>query len=103
MPAVGGLPGETTRYTYDSRGALSGVRGASMVLANTIFTPIGQLSQFNRYNGVNSGYSTYGYDHATGAVLAVRDNAVFGGQGHYVAEFDAGPLEGGYTTSAGNC
>lgn len=86
VPTIGGLPGETIRYTYDTRGALSGIRGASMVLANTIYTPIGQLSQFNRYNGTNSGYSTYGYDIATGSVLAVRDNAVFGGSGHYVAD-----------------
>lgn len=86
VPAVGGLPSEIIRYTYDSRGALSGVRGASMVLANTIYTPIGQLSQFNRYNGTNSGYSTYGYDNATGAVLEVKDNAVYAGAGHYVAD-----------------
>ncbi|WP_417556218.1 RHS repeat-associated core domain-containing protein [Microbacterium sp.] len=86
VPTVGGLPGEIIRYSYDSRGALSGIRGASMVLANTVFTPTGRLGQFNRFNGTNDGYSTYGYDVATGSVLAVKDNAVFANVGHYVAD-----------------
>lgn len=100
VPTVGGLPGETIRYTYDSRGALSGIRGASMVLANTVYTPIGQLSQFNRYNGTNSGYSTYGYDIATGSVLAVSDNAVFAGSGHYVADRSYTRDDAGNVTSS---
>ncbi|WP_404474186.1 RHS repeat-associated core domain-containing protein [Microbacterium aerolatum] len=86
VPAMGGLPSETIRYSYTSLGQLSGVRGSSIVLANTVYTPIGQLSQFNRLNGSNSGYSTYGYDQATGQVMAIKDNAVFGGVGHYVAD-----------------
>ena len=87
MPAMGGLPSETIRYSYDSWGKLSGVRGTSIILANTVYSPIGQLSQFNRVNGsTSSAYSTYGYDPATGAVLSIKDNAVFGGLGHYVAD-----------------
>lgn len=87
MPAMGGLPAETIRYSYDSWGKLSGVRGTSIILANTVYSPIGQLSQFNRVNGSTStAYSTYGYDAATGAVLSIKDNAVFGDLGHYVAD-----------------
>lgn len=86
LPAVGGLPGETVHYSYDSWGHLSGVDGFSIVLASTVYSPIGQLAQFNRYNGTNSAYSTYGYDGATGEVLQIKDNAVFGGAGHYVAD-----------------
>ncbi|KJL30411.1 RHS repeat protein [Microbacterium oxydans] len=87
VPAMGGLPAETIRYSYDSWGKLSGVRGSSIILANTVYSPIGQLSQFNRLNGsTSSAYSTYGYDAATGAVLSIKDNAVFGGVGHYVAD-----------------
>ena len=86
LPAVGGLPGETERYSYDSWGRLSGVDGYTLVLANTVYSPIGQLAQFNRLNGSNSAYSTYGYDGATGEVLQITDNAVFGGAGHYVAD-----------------
>ncbi|MBM7466105.1 RHS repeat-associated protein [Microbacterium esteraromaticum] len=100
VPAAGGLPSETIRYTYDSRGALSGIRGASMVLANTVYTPLGQLSQFNRYNGTNNGYSTYGYDVATGAVLTVTDNAVFNGSGHYVADRAYSRDDAGNVTSS---
>jgi len=85
VPAMGGLPSEIIRYSYDSWGRLSGVRGSSIVLANTVYSPIGQLAQFNRLNGSNSGYSTYGYDQATGQVMAISDNAVFGNQGHTVA------------------
>ncbi|MCB8045580.1 hypothetical protein JM654_19800 [Microbacterium oxydans] len=82
MPAMGGLPAETIRYSYDSWGKLSGVRGTSIILANTVYSPIGQLSQFNRVNGSTStAYSTYGYDAATGAVLSIKDNAVFGDLG----------------------
>ncbi|MDF2561424.1 MAG: hypothetical protein K0R99_2870 [Microbacterium sp.] len=86
VPSVGGLPAEQIRYGYDAWGHLGSVRGASLVLAGTDFSPTGQLSQFNRYDGTNSGYSTYGYDNATGAVLAIKDNAVYGDQGHYVAD-----------------
>ncbi len=86
LPAIGGLPSETVLNSYDSWGHLSGVSGYTAVLANTTFSPIGQLAQFNRYNGANSGYSTYGYDGATGEVLQITDNAVFGGTGHYVAD-----------------
>ena len=39
-----------------------------------------------RGTSASSAYSTYGYDPATGAVLAIKDNAVFGGAGHYVAD-----------------
>lgn len=85
LPAIGGLPGETIRYTYDAWGRLSGVNGYTMVLGSTVYTPIGQLSQFNRA-AADGGYSTYGYDPATGEVLQIKDNAVFGGLGHYVAD-----------------
>lgn len=87
LPAMGGLPAEIVRNSYDSWGRLSGVRGTSIVLANTVYSPIGQLAEFARVNGsTSSAYSTYGYDPATGAVLAIKDNAVFGGLGHYVAD-----------------
>ncbi|MGO4679393.1 RHS repeat domain-containing protein [Microbacterium sp. 2MCAF23] len=86
FPAVGGLPAENLRYNYDSWGRLSGLSGYTAILAGTVYTPIGQLSQFDRYNGTNSAYSTYGYDNATGQVLQITDNAVFGGAGHYVAD-----------------
>lgn len=86
VPSIGGLPAEQIRYGYDAWGHLGSVRGASLVLAGTDFSPIGQLSQFNRYDGTNSGYSTYGYDNATGAILSIKDNAVYGNQGHYVAD-----------------
>lgn len=87
MPAMGGLPAETIRYTYDSAGRLGGVRGTSSILGSTVYSPIGQLAQFNRVNGsAVTAYSTYGYDAATGSVMAIKDNAVFGGLGHYVAD-----------------
>ncbi|WEK61897.1 MAG: hypothetical protein P0Y60_03840 [Candidatus Microbacterium colombiense] len=86
VPAIGGLPAENIRYAYDAWGRLGTVRGATMVLGGTDYSPIGQLAQLVRYNGTNSAYSTYGYDPATGAVLAIKDNAVFGGLGHYVAD-----------------
>ncbi|MDQ4213726.1 RHS repeat-associated core domain-containing protein [Microbacterium capsulatum] len=86
FPAVGGLPAENLRYSYDSWGRLSGLSGYTGILANTVYTPIGQLSQFNRNNGTTSAFSTYGYDGATGDVLQITDNAVFGGSGHYVAD-----------------
>ncbi|WP_157550001.1 RHS repeat domain-containing protein [Microbacterium sp. Leaf161] len=86
MPAMGGLPSELIRYSYDTWGKLSGVRGTSIILANTVYSPIGQLSQLNRMNGSTStAYSTYAYDQATGAVMAIDDLAVFGGTGHSVA------------------
>ncbi|WP_460785966.1 RHS repeat domain-containing protein [Microbacterium tumbae] len=87
VPAVGGLPSETIRYSYDSWGRLSGIRGASIVLGSTIYTPIGQLAEFTRPNGVGrTAYSTYGYDPATGQIASIVDNAVFDGSGHYVAQ-----------------
>ncbi len=87
LPAMGGLPAETIRYTYDSYGRLSGVRGTSIVLGSTLYTPTGQLSEFHRVNGSSSSaYSTYSYDPATGALMGIKDNAVFGGLGHYVAD-----------------
>lgn len=86
MPAMGGLPSELVRYTYDSWGRLSGVRGSSIVLANTVYSPIGQLAQFNRMNGSSvTAYSTYAYDQATGAVMTIDDLAVWGGVGHVVS------------------
>ncbi len=86
MPSMGGLPAETLYYTYNSFGRLSALDGASDVLSSTIYSPIGQLSQFTRSNGATTAYSTYGYDNATGQLLAIKDNAVFGGAGHYVAD-----------------
>nr|WP_314844420.1 RHS repeat-associated core domain-containing protein [uncultured Microbacterium sp.] len=87
MPAMGGLPSELLRYSYDSWGRLSGIRGASIILGSTIYSPIGQLAEFSRANGSSvTAYSTYGYDPATGAVMSILDNAVFGGEGHYVAD-----------------
>ncbi|MBS1699416.1 MAG: RHS repeat protein, partial [Actinobacteria bacterium] len=85
MPAMGGLPAETVKFSYDAWGRLSGVRGSSIVLGGTVFTPIGQLSQFNRLSGSNGGYSTYGYDPASGEVLSIDDVAQFSGAGHAVA------------------
>jgi RHS repeat-associated protein len=86
VPAAGGLPSELIRYTYNSWGRMLTLRGSTAVLNGTIYSPIGQLAQFNRSNGTNQGYSTYGYDVATSAVLSITDNAVFGGSGHYVAD-----------------
>ncbi|WP_223585710.1 RHS repeat domain-containing protein [Microbacterium sp. OVT16B] len=86
-PAMGGLPSELIRYSYDAWGRLSGVRGSSIILGSTTYTPIGQLSQFNRINGSSStAYSTYAYDQATGALTTIQDLAVFGGVGHSVAD-----------------
>jgi RHS repeat-associated protein len=86
VPAVGGLPAEQILYSYDAWGRLSNVRGNGGILNNTIYTPIGQLAQFNRLNLGAEAYSTYGYDPVTGSVLNIKDNAVFGGSGHYVAD-----------------
>ncbi|WDH79298.1 hypothetical protein PTQ19_02300 [Microbacterium esteraromaticum] len=85
LPAAGGLPAEVVRNGYDAWGRLSSVRGVTSVLNATIYTPTGQISQFNRYLSGNGGYSTYGYDPATGDVTSVLDNAVFANTGHYVA------------------
>ena len=86
VPAMGGLPAEMTKYDYDAWGRLNGIRNASStILAGTVFTPIGQLAQFNRGSASNAGYSTYSYDQATGEVLGIEDSAVFSGTGHDVA------------------
>lgn len=86
-PAMGGLPSELIRYSYDAWGRSSGVRGSSIILGSTIYSPIGQLLEFSRANGSSvTAYSTYSYDQATGAVLGIKDNAVFGGLGHIVAD-----------------
>ncbi|UNK70357.1 RHS repeat-associated core domain-containing protein [Microbacterium sp. H1-D42] len=79
------MPAELVRNGYDAWGRLSSVRGATSVLNATIYSPTGQISQFNRYLSGNGGYSTYSYDPATGDVTSVLDNAVFANTGHYVA------------------
>lgn len=86
VPAIGGLPAEQILYSYDAWGRLSNVRGNGGILNNTIYSPIGQLAQFNRLNLGAEAYSTYGYDPVTGAVMNIKDNAVFAGSGHYVAD-----------------
>lgn len=86
VPAVGGLPAEQILYSYDGLGRLSSVRGNGGILNGTVYSPIGQLAQFNRLNLGAEAYSSYGYDSVTGALLTIKDNAVFNGSGHYVAD-----------------
>lgn len=86
VPAVGGLPSEQILYSYDAWGRLGNVRGNGGILNSTVYSPIGQLAQFNRANLGAEAYSSYGYDSVTGTVLSIKDNAVFDGSGHYVAD-----------------
>jgi RHS repeat-associated protein len=104
LPAIGGLPSEQILNSYDAWGRLSGVRGAGGILNSTVYTPTGQLSQFNRMNNGVEAYSSYGYDAVTGALMSIKDNAVFDGVGHYVADRtysrdDAGNVTSSRTTS----
>lgn len=105
LPAMGGLPSEQVLYSYDSLGQLSGIGGNGGVLNSTVYTPIGQVAQFNRLNGNAEAYSTYGYDSVSGAVMNIKDNAVFNGKGNWVADRvyardDAGNVTSLSTTSA---
>ncbi|OZD47326.1 hypothetical protein CH252_20795 [Rhodococcus sp. 06-1477-1B] len=84
--AMGPLPSEQVLYSYDAWGRLSGIGGNGLILGSTVYTPIGQLSQFNRLNTDVEAYSTYGYDSVTGANTSILDNAVFGREGHWVAD-----------------
>lgn len=87
VPAMGGLPAEIVRYTYDAAGRQTLLSGGAGVLTGTVYSPLGQLAQFNRsISSTSMAYSTYGYDAATGQVLGIRDNAVFDGAGHWVAD-----------------
>lgn len=100
VPAIGGLPAEQILYSYDAWGRLSNVRGNGGILNSTVYSPIGQLSQFNRANLGAEAYSSYGYDSVTGAVLSIKDNAVFDGSGHYVADRTYTRDDAGNITSA---
>lgn len=105
VPAIGGLPSEQILYSYDAWGRLSNVRGNGGILNSTVYSPIGQLAQFNRLNLGAEAYSSYGYDSVTGSLMSIKDNAVFGGSGHYVAERtytrdDAGNITSASTASA---
>ncbi|MCC2030820.1 hypothetical protein KEC57_01330 [Microbacterium sp. BWT-G7] len=86
VPAIGGLPSEQILYSYDAWGRLGNVRGNGGILNSTIYSPTGQLAQFNRLNLGAEAYSSFGYDSVTGALLSIKDNAVFDGSGHYVAD-----------------
>ncbi|WP_164743465.1 RHS repeat domain-containing protein [Microbacterium sulfonylureivorans] len=100
VPAIGGLPAEQILYSYDGLGRLSSVRGNGGILNGTVYSPIGQLAQFNRLNLGAEAYSSYGYDSVTGALLTIKDNAVFDGSGHYVADRTYTRDDAGNITSA---
>lgn len=100
VPAIGGLPSEQILYSYDAWGRLGNVRGNGGILNSTVYSPIGQLAQFNRLNLGAEAYSSYGYDSVTGALLSIKDNAVFDGSGHYVADRTYTRDDAGNITSA---
>lgn len=100
VPAIGGLPSEQILYSYDAWGRLGNVRGNGGILNSTIYSPIGQLAQFNRLNLGAEAYSSYGYDSVTGALMSIKDNAVFDGSGHYVADRNYTRDDAGNITSA---
>lgn len=104
LPAMGGISSEQILYTYDAWGRLSGLGGNGGILNSTVYTPIGQLAQFNRMNNGDEAYTTYGYDSVTGAVTSIKDNSVFDGAGHWVsnryyARDNAGNIKVATTTS----
>jgi len=74
-PAMGGLPLEKVRTSYDVTGRASSLTGASTSWTNTYgiaqFSAIGQLSQI-LHVGTYSLYSDYGYDNATGQLVQIK-------------------------------
>ncbi|CAN3702711.1 hypothetical protein MMX123_02741 [Microbacterium sp. MM2322] len=85
MPSIGGLSTEQVIYSYDGWGRLSGIGGNGGILNSTVYSPTGQISQFNRSNNGDESYSTYAYDAVTGLVSNIKDNAVFNDSGHWAA------------------
>lgn len=72
LPAVGTLPAETIRPTYDAYGNLSGL-GGSVPYADLAYNPLGQRSAIRRTSTGKSLESLFGYDPATGALIQVQD------------------------------
>jgi len=89
-PAVGGLPSERYKYGFTTDGRVYSLTAPDFSVLSA-FTPIRQLASLDRYvpNGVASplyeGYTSYGYDQATGAVTGIQDTATFAGAGHSIA------------------
>jgi len=75
-PAVGGLPSERLRYSYDSTGKTSGLFGSNPY-ASVAYTAIGQPSEHQR-NGDTSLFTDYGYDPATGALTSSKSTTQSG-------------------------
>lgn len=70
LPAVGGIPAETLKYTYTHTGRLNTLVGLKAYVS-TIYTGIGQVAQYAR-TGATSLYSYFGYDQATGDLSQIQ-------------------------------
>ncbi|MCS5733871.1 RHS repeat domain-containing protein [Herbiconiux daphne] len=85
LPAAGGLPAETMRFAYTGAGRLNSVRGSVQMLSETVYTGIGQVSQYNRV-GATSDFSSYGHELATGAFGSIKETTVTGSTFTIVAD-----------------
>lgn len=78
LPAAGGLPAESLRWTYGATGKVAGLRsGTSTYLSGVAYTPIGQVGQYTR-PGSASTITAYGYDQATAALMTITESTLTG-------------------------
>ena len=76
---MGAYPARACGTLYGYTGTVSGLRsGTYNYLGTVAYSPIGQLAQLNR-PGTSSTISSYGYDAATGLILALNDVTLSGG------------------------
>lgn len=98
-PAEGGLPAETLRFSYTGNGELSGIYGLRSILAGTIYTAIGQVSEFETDSTTGS-FEAFGYDEATGLLNNVNTTILTGSTFTDVANTDYTRDDAGNVTSA---
>lgn len=103
LPAVGGLPAEHLKYSYDGLGNYSGLYGTQEYGAIT-YTAIGQVAQYARDapTGGISDYTAYGYDPATGATDEIKDETINGSTFTTVADRNYTRDDAGQITKAAN-
>ncbi|MFD0521362.1 RHS repeat-associated core domain-containing protein [Paractinoplanes durhamensis] len=77
-PAVGGLPGETISYSYNSLGAATRTSGIDTYIGSSLYTDFGQPSRFTMGASSTEAQVLYSYDEFT---LRLAGRSVYRSQG----------------------